>query len=126
MSDAIRHRLIADALLAAAQSVVENRATLADAVAAVASALTGDDDQRLGDQSARERLAHARALRKTAMLAEYDRLRQSGRGRNAAAIVARQFAEDPHDPVAIASIADAIRRWRRPPSRHRKRRVRRA
>jgi hypothetical protein len=65
------------------------------------------------EQSPREARAMAHAARRTAMLEEARQLAADGRKRAAAAIVAKRWVADPNDPVAIKSLADQIRRWRR-------------
>ena len=47
------------------------------------------------------------------MLAEVFRLEQEGRGSSAVMLVARKYASDPTNPIAVDSLARKIRRWRK-------------
>lgn len=90
------------ALLARDQTVVEVVAALTKAVADDASA----------EMTPRESIAAARQSRQGKMVAELVRLEQEGRGRSAAMLVARRFANDPRDMVEVESLARKLRRWR--------------
>jgi thioesterase domain-containing protein len=90
------------ALLARDQTVAEVVAALTDAVASIAPA----------DVTPREGLAALRQSRREEMLDELARYERQGRGRDAAKMVARDFAADKRDAVEVASIARKLRRWR--------------
>jgi hypothetical protein len=47
------------------------------------------------------------------MLAEVFRLEQEGRRPSAVMLVARKYASDPTNPIAVDSLARKIRRWRK-------------
>ncbi len=73
---------------AAATALLSRDTTVAEAIAAVTSAMGAGPDELV-------------------------RHEQEGRGRAAAMLVARKFAGDPLDPIEVESIARKLRRWRR-------------
>lgn len=76
-------------------------------IAEAVSALTAIDDR-----TPRERAATARQSRRSAVVAEYERLKRLGHGRGATAMTVAKFAAK-DDPVEQQSLARNIRRWRR-------------
>jgi hypothetical protein len=54
-----------------------------------------------------------RLLLRQSMLNDFERLRRDGKTREAATIVARRYALDPHDVIEIERIAQWLRRQRR-------------
>lgn len=102
---AVLERAVRDAALAliARDPVAKVFATLAAAVEGVAAE----------GLTPRELTTAARQTRREEMLAELSRLEREGRGRAAVMLVARKFARNRLDPVEVASLARALRRWRK-------------
>jgi hypothetical protein len=98
--------LAANAVRLAALDVVERGALIDIAVdRAIAKAID--------DPEPRERTAERRRRENAAALAQMAELHRQGKGRDAASIVARQMAVDPHDPHEVDMIAQRLRRlWR--------------
>src|SRR5690348_12322274 len=76
--------------------------TAAEAVASLAAVI--DPDRRAPDATPRENVTAVRARQRAEMIAEMKRLEQEGRGREAAGIVAAQFAKDRLDPIEVESL----------------------
>jgi hypothetical protein len=100
-----------EAVRAAASKALEREVSRAEAMRMLA---VGIINPAVEDATtARERKAMAAQARRDTILAEVNRLTAGGKGRAAAMIAARKFAEDSRDETEVASLADEIRRWRR-------------
>jgi hypothetical protein len=99
--------LVPPALRRAVAAKIER---LAVADAALARELS---KKLLDDPEPRERPAEHRRRKNATALAQMAELHRQGKGRDAASIVARQVAVDPHDPHEVDMIAQRLRRlWR--------------
>jgi hypothetical protein len=93
---AIAHAIKVNALAQLAREI-----GIAEALAVLAT---------MDDRTPRERAAEVRRSRRSALLSEYERLVKLGKGRNAAKMAARKFANG--DLVEEQNLARNIRRWR--------------
>jgi hypothetical protein len=104
---------VRDAIAATTRDVPLGSA-VATVTAAVVAAIGGDGDA-MNASVARspERPAERRRRENAAAMVEMDELERQGRRRDAAMIVARRTAINPHDPNEIEMLAQRLRRLRR-------------
>ncbi len=108
MTDRERRAVVERAVGVIAQAVLADELTIADVVAALASAAVAGPVEI----SPRESVEAARLALRKRMLDELNRLENEGRGREATSRTARKFATNPLDPLAVESLARKLRRWR--------------
>ena len=108
--DSVRRSAVERAVQAAALALLEREISISQALAVVATAMRGPDDETA---TPRELTAAVRQGHRANVVAELARLEQEGKGREAPMILARSNAGDAHDPVEVETLANKYRRWRR-------------
>lgn len=105
-----RRAAIERAVRAVASALLAREITIAEAVSAVALAVGVPKDET---STPRERAAAGRRRHRANILAQMKRLEREGKGRQAAAFLARSNAADPLDPIEVETLENKYRRWRR-------------
>ena len=105
-----RQAAVERAVKAAAMALLARDIGISEALAAVATAIGGTEDETA---TPRELAAAGRQAHRAQVLAQIGRLEKEGRGRAAASIVARLHAADVRDPVEVETLRNKFCRWRR-------------
>jgi hypothetical protein len=105
-----RQAAVQFALKRATLALLAHEIGIQEAVAVIATAMGGTKDETA---TPRELAADARQNHRASVVSQMMRLRQEGRGRAAAMIMARSNAADPRDPVEVETLSKKYRRWLR-------------